>query len=197
MPVPTHSASCQTRIYPTDCWYCAAPIYVLQCSCGSAVLLDMNHPPWEDHDCSVTGTIGRSGLQGWNAVDALRSNGVPINSDIMSKVFPADQRGQKGASPPSASMRAVKPKAGHKVEILALVRDLRVTTKTISALNDLSDVGAKLLKLPKGPLWQATLVVNSERPNLSYTCVLPASVGLPKTAKDKMVFAQIEARIAG
>lgn len=58
-------------------------------------------------------------------------------------------------------------------------------------------MGAKLLLLPKGKLWQVTLTVNSERPNLSYTCILPEGLGLSKNLKDKMVFAQLQARVAG
>jgi hypothetical protein len=197
MSVPTHRASCQTWIYPTGCWYCGAPIHVLQCTCGSAVLLDMNHPPWEEHDCSATGTLGRSGLKGWAAVDVLRSAGVPISADIMSKVFPGAEGGKKPAAPSPPAMTAVKPKAGQKVTVLALVGNLLTSTKKTDELGKLGGVGAKLLQLPKGKLWQITLIVNSVRPNLSYTCVLPENLALPKDAKSKMVFAELAAKVAG
>jgi hypothetical protein len=196
LPVPTHGPSCQTLIYPTDCWYCARPIHVLQCTCGSAVLLDQPKPPWPEHDCS-SGGIGGSGLSGWAAVDVLRANGIPIDANIMAKVFPAKSRsGKAGASPPE-SMAAVQPQAGAKVDLVAVVRELLTDTKKTDRLNTLGDVGAKLLRLPKGDLWQLTLVVNSERPNLTYTSILPARLGLSKDAKNKMVFAQIEAKVAG
>jgi len=78
-----------------------------------------------------------------------------------------------------------------------MVRDLMTETKRTERLGALGDVGTKLLRLPKGPLWQVTLVVNSERPNLTYTCILPQRLGLPKNAKDKLIFAQIEGRVAG
>lgn len=197
MPVPTHRASCQTWIYPTDCRYCGAGIHVLQCTCGSAVLLDTNRPPWDEHDCSTTGTLGRSGLKGWAAIDVLRSAGVPISPDIMSKVFdsPTPKRSSAGTKP---SIKAIKPKNGHKIGILALVSDLITrTTKKTDVLDDLGGIGSKVLQLPKGKLWQATLVVNSEQPNLSYTCVLPADLGLPKDAKNKMVFAQLQGKASG
>lgn len=42
-----------------------------------------------------------------------------------------------------------------------------------------------------------TFVVNSQRPNLSYTCVVPESTGLSRNSKDKMVFAELEVRVAG
>jgi hypothetical protein len=77
------------------------------------------------------------------------------------------------------------------------VRDLLTGSKKIAGLAELGEVGVKLLQLPKGRLWQVTLVVNKERPNLSYTCILPAAVSLAKDAKDKMVFARLEAKVAG
>jgi hypothetical protein len=157
----------------------------------------MNHPPWDEHDCSATGTLGRSGLKGWAAVDVLRSAGVPISADIMSRVFPGAEVGKKAAPLPAASMKAVKPKAGQKIRVLAMVRDLLTSTKKIAELGGLGEVGAKFLQLPKGKLWQVTLIVNSERPNLSYTCILPESIGLLKSSKDKMVFAQLDAKVAG
>jgi hypothetical protein len=157
----------------------------------------MNHPPWEEHDCSATGTIGRSGLKGWAAVDVLRSAGVPISADIMSKIFPGAGGGKKAESTKPPSMKAVKPKAGEKPGVLALVCELLTSTKKTGELDKLGGVGTKLLQLPKGKLWQVTLVVNSERPNLTYTCILPANLGLPKESKNKMVFAQMEAKTAG
>jgi hypothetical protein len=115
----------------------------------------------------------------------------------MAKVFPAKlPPGQAGAAPPE-SMAAIQPDAGKKIDLVAVVRELLTDTKKINRLNALGDVGAKLLKLPKGDLWQLTLVVNSQRPNLTYTCILPARLAFPKDAKNKMVFAQIESRVVG
>jgi hypothetical protein len=136
-------------------------------------------------------------LSGWAAVDVLRANGVPIDSNIMAKVFPAKLRSGKAVSPPSESMAAMEPEAGKKIDLVAIVRELLTDTKKTDRLMALGDLGTKLLKLPKGDLWQLTLVINSERPNLTYTCILPAGLGLPKDAKNKMVFAQIEAKVVG
>lgn len=77
------------------------------------------------------------------------------------------------------------------------MRDLLTGSKKIAGLVELGEVDAKPLQLPMGKLWQVTLVVSKERPNLSYACILPAAVGLAKDAKDKMVFAQLEAKVAG
>jgi hypothetical protein len=55
-------------------------------------------------------------LSGWAAVDVLRANGVPIDANIMAKVFPAKLRsGKVGAPPPSESMTAMHPEAGKKI----------------------------------------------------------------------------------
>jgi hypothetical protein len=146
----------------------------LQCTCGSAVLFDKPKPPWAEHDCS-SGGIGGIGLSGWAAVDVLRANGVPIDANIMAKVFPPKLRsGKAGASPPPESMAAMEPEAGKKIDLVAIVRGLLTDTKKTDRLKALGDLGTKLLRLPKGDLWQLTLVINSERPNLTYTCI-PAS----------------------
>ncbi len=196
MPVPTHRASCQTWIYATKCWDCGAPIHVFQCTCGSAVLFDVPRPPWDEHNCEETGTIGRSGLKGWIAADVLRANGVSISPKIMAMLFPESSAKKKSAPQPQP-IRKVSPKAGPRVSLLAVVREMSRGTKRTAELDALGGVGAQLLNLPKGKLWQITLVVNSERPNLSYTCALPAGLGLPESAKNKMVFAQLEARVVG
>ncbi len=193
--MPTHGPSCQTWLYSTACWHCGAPIHVLQCTCGSVVLLNRPQPPWPEHTCS--GGIGGSGLSGWAAVDVLRANGVPIVASILDKVFPPSATKRTSKLAATEETKAIKPVGGEQRSLLAMVRDLMTETKRTERLGALGDVGTKLLRLPKGPLWQVTLVVNSERPNLTYTCILPQRLGLPKNAKDKLIFAQIEGRVAG
>jgi hypothetical protein len=170
--------------------------YILQCTCGSAVLFDEPRPPWDEHDCSQTGTIGRSGLKGWIAADVLRANGVGISPKIMGMLFPKSSL-KKKPEPSPQPIKKIGPKLGQALRLLAVVREISHDTKRTAELDHLSGVGAKLLDLPKGKLWQITLVVNTERPNLSYTCVLPASLRFLETAKNKMVLATLEAKIAG
>ena len=196
MSIPNHRASCQTWIYPTNCWGCGARIYVLECTCGSAVLFDEPRPPWDEHDCSETGTIGRSGLKGWHAADVLRANGVAIEPKIMAMLFPPASP-KKKIAPSIDPIKKMEPKRGKSFHLLAVLREISEQTKRTAKVDALSDIGLRFLNLPKGKLRQITLVVNSERPNLSYTCLLPASVNLPSYAKNKMVFAKIEAKIAG
>jgi hypothetical protein len=81
--------------------------------------------------------------------------------------------------------------------LLAVVRELQMATNRTERMKALGGLGAKLLNLPSGPFGQITLVNNGRRPNLSYTCILPQRLGLPKHAKNKMVFAQIEGRGTG
>lgn len=190
--IPTHRSSCVTKMYPARCRGCGASIHILQCSCGSVVLFDLPEPPWEEHDCSTTGTIGRSGLKGWDAIDVLRANSVGIGPAIMGLAFPKDVNG--GRSPAVAkSLDSVAPKPGQIKDILASVRELLTDTQRIRALNSVSGVGAKLLGLPKGDIWQVTLVTN----NSAYTCIMPAGLGLTKDSKNKTVFAHLESRVAG
>ena len=192
MSVPTHRASCQTWMYPTNCWGCGSPIHVLQCTCGSAVLLDYPRPPWQEHECHSG--IGGSGYVGWQAVDVLRSMGVPIVESVLDKIFPKATNKQQALKSASEDIRAVSPKAAVHHSLLAVVREFYAETNRTERTKALGGLGAKLLNLPGGPMAQITLVSNRRRPNLSYTCILPKRIGLPKSAKNKMVFAQIEGR---
>ncbi|KAF2990145.1 hypothetical protein MJC1_02805 [Methylocystis sp. MJC1] len=199
MSVPTHGASCQTWVYPTSCWYCSSSIHVLQCTCGSAVLLNYVGPPWPKHQCASPGTagIGGSGLSGWAAVDALRSEGVPIDANIMAKIFPRSSSSHlSNTAPQPIGIRVVPPTAQNSVSVIGVIREYIPSTKKTESLNSMGVLGQKLLNVPKD-VSQLTIIVNNERPNLSYTCIAPSSLGLPKDAKHKMVFAQLEPRIAG
>jgi hypothetical protein len=169
----------------------------MQCTCGSAVLFDKPRPPWPEHDCRTSGSLGGSGLSGWAAVDVLRAHGVPIDAGIRAKVFAKKPSTTRAAATAVDETKAIEPASGQKVGLLAVVRDLLTDTKRTSRLNSLGAVGSRMLRLPGGTLWQLTLVANSERPNRSYTCVIPASLELARDARNKMVFAQLEARIAG
>jgi hypothetical protein len=192
--VPTHRASCQTWAYRTKCWHCGKTICVVQCTCGSAVLFESLGWPWPEHCCRG---IGGSGLSGWLAVDVLRANGVAIERTVMRKVFPPAEIKKPCEAPPVENMKAVQPTAGEQVTLLAVVRDLFTETKRTEWLNSLGALGASFLHLPRGRLWQATLVVNSESTNLTYTCIVPERLGLPRDAENKMVFARLEAQVAG
>jgi hypothetical protein len=135
-------------------------------------------------------------LSVWVAVDVLRANAVPIDPSILRKAFPTSEA-KPPQGPPSEQIKAIYPEAGKHVTLLAVIRDLFKTTKRTERLKSLGTLGAKFLQLPKGPFWQATLVVNGERPNLTYTCILPEQLGLRRDVKDKMVLAKLEARVIG
>jgi hypothetical protein len=85
-------------------------------------------------------------LSGWAAVDVLRANGIPIDANIMAKVFPAKLRpGKTGASQPTDSMAAMQPEVGKKIDLIAVARELLTDTKKTDRLNALGDIGAKLV----------------------------------------------------
>lgn len=204
MSVPTHGPSCQVLVYSTNCWHCGGAIHVLQCTCGSAVLLDGLGKPWPKHDCrGAPGRIGPSGIggsgySGWAAVDALRSAGASITPDIIGKIFPGASPGKK--APAAPSIEAVDPNQnnGKEIMIFAIVREFNEQTKRSRQLNDINAIGARMLGLPaKGALWQLTLFDNSRRPNLSYTCLAPSRFSFLKQAKNKLVCANLAARVAG
>ena len=198
MPIPTHGPFCQTLIYPTSCWYCEQSIHVLQCSCGSAVLFDEIGPPWPKHACSnISGGIGGSGLSGWNAVDALRAQGAAISHDVMQKIFPARQSSKERKARPSEDIKRMEPTPRQAMDLLAVVRELRASTRRTMAIGGLSTMGLKLLGLdPKLRYWQITLVRNDVRPNESYTALVPEHLaqGLRKSV---MVMVRMSARVRG
>jgi hypothetical protein len=123
--------------------------------------------------------------------------GFPIYESILNKIFLKESNKQQALKSASNDIKAVTPKPRARRTFLAVVRELYTETNRTEVIGALGGVGAKLLNLPQGPLWQVTLVNNGKLPNLSYTCILPARLGLPKSAKNKMVFAQIEGRVAG
>lgn len=194
--IPTHGPCCQTWAYGTKCWHCGKAINVVRCTCGSAVLFESLGWPWPEHNCRG---IGGTELRGWVTVDVLRANGVAIERTVMQKVFPPGETKRQKSSKalPCENMKAVQASAGEQVTLLAVVRDLFTETKRTDWLNSLGTLGASLLHLPKGRLWQATLVVNSKSQNLTYTCIVPERLGLPRDAENKMVLGRLEAQVAG
>lgn len=200
MAVPTHGSGCQTRVYPVNCWDCAKPIHIFQCSCGSAVLFDALGPVWDEHDCwsSEAGGIGGSGYSGWNALDVLQSAGMKVTSDVMAAVFPNSQTKQQSDIQQPQTVR-VEPLGNMKEQVIAIIRDVHSETKLTKSLDELGVMGQELLGLDKAKNWmQLTLIANNERPNRSFTCIVPDTLGTSATSKkDQIVFAQIEGRVAG
>lgn len=121
-------------------------------------------------------------------------SGVSIVESVLDKIFPKAKNKQEALKSSSENIRAVAPKTGVRRSLLAVVRELYQETNRTERLKALGGLGTRLLKLPNGPIWQITLVNNGTQPNLSYTCILPATLDLPKSAKKKMVFAEIEGR---
>ena len=197
MSIPTHRANCQTWLYPTRCWSCKAHIHVLQCTCGSAVLFDETWPDWEHHECGRNRGIGGSGISGWEAVDVLRSYGLPVDARAFDKIFPSGK--SSVAKKVEFDIESVQPTAtGKSCAIIAVLREFSRSTKRTKELEQLGSLGKKLLGLPtKGQLWQLTLIVNNELPNKSYTCICPNAFDIGAQTKDQVVLTTIEPRIGG
>ena len=176
MSIPTHSLFCQTKTYPTSCRHCQQAIFVLECSCGSAVLFDQLGAPWPKHVCAGIGGgggLGGSGLSGWTAVDALRAQGAPITSDVMAKIF-SDKGRSDHDTRPKTTIRKIEPERDSQISLLVVVRELHEHTKRIEDIALLSDLGLKLLGIEPGVRYrQITLVDNGVRPNESYTALIP------------------------
>ena len=198
MSIPTHGPSCQTWVYPASCWHCQQAIFVLECSCGSAVLFNQLGAPWPKHTCDETGGggIGGSGLSGWMAVDTLRAHGVSITPDVMAKIFPGE-----GQNDPSVhweiTTKRVEPESDSQRPLLAVVRELSQDTKRTKDVATLPDLGLKLLGLDSRVRYrQITLVDNRVRPNESYTALVPDHLarGLRLGA---MVMADMRGGVAG
>ena len=191
--IPTHGPSCQTLVYDTSCWYCQQEIFVLQCSCGSAVLLDQIGKPWTKHVCAG---IGGSGYSGWTAVDVLQAQGVPITADVMAKIFP-DHEGNRRNLHQEDPTRKVDPERDGKRSMLAVVRALHRDTKRTENVEDLPEFGRKLLGLdPKVRYRQITLVNNGARPNESYTALVPDD-DMRGLRLDAMVMVEMRGHVAG
>ena len=177
MSIPTHGPFCQTLVYPTRCWDCQQEIFVLECSCGSAVLFDQLGVPWPKHACS-----GRY-LGGWGSAETLLPDG--------------DRPASRTAEETESNIKRVDPTVGEQRSLLAVVRELHASTKRTAAIEALPEFGIRLLGLdPAINYWQITLVDNGIRPNESFTALLPGPVarGLKQHV---MVMVEMTARGSG
>ena len=176
MPIPTHGPFCQTWIYPVDCRDCGSGIHILQCTCGSCVLLDEVGWPWPEHQCPAS-SVG--GTRGW----------VPAT-----RVIPAG-RPAPGVDG-TIDTKKISPVDGQAMELLAVVRDVHSNTRRIRAIEALSHLGRQLLGLERTAYLQVTLVQNMSRPNESYTALVPSNL-MKGIGLQMMVRATLSARTVG
>ena len=172
MPVPSHNPNCRTRMYKTKCWDCGALIFVFECNCGSAVLFNNNQPPFDRHTCS--GGIGDSGFSGWNAIDVLRNEGMPITPDVLEIVFGSlPKENQKSTVYKDSEAISVSPQ--HSLEIIANIEDFHRKTKETEKANSLSAMARELEGIPKNivSMNQITLKHNINDNPASYTALIP------------------------
>jgi len=199
MPVSTHGPFCQTLVYPTSCWYCQQSIFVLQCTCGSAMLFDALGWPWPKHTCSGAGGaggIGGSGFSGWEAVDVLRAHGATISNDVLKKIFPGQSQERRNVWT-TDNIKRIEPAHGQTRDLLAVVRELHSHTRQTSAVENLSTMGKTLLGLDTGIRhWQITLVQNDIRPNESLTALIPEHLAR-NLKRNMIVMATLTIRVQG
>lgn len=137
-------------------------------------------------------------MSGWAAVDVLQAQGVTITPDIMRKVFPAPTGKANKKAAHTADIKRINPSGKKPINVLGIVREFERSTKRTQEIHSLGDIGKKFLGLQNTKkLWQLTLVMNSERPNLSYTCVAPDSFQFLQKAKNQMAFARLRPGVMG
>lgn len=197
MAVPTHRPSCQVLVYGTKCWHCGVAIHVLQCSCGSVALFDSLGGSWPKHACGPGAGIGGSGLSGWSAVDALAAAGASITPDVMKKVFPSYPTPQ-GEKKRQLDIVSVSPSSDRILDVIGVVREIVERSKQTKYVDGLGTIGRKMLGIPADArFWQITLVDNSSRPNLSYTCLVSTKIESLHRARNKLVYVRLRSHGSG
>ena len=186
MGIPTHGPLCMTRMYRVNCWYCGSRIYVLECSCGSAVLFNYNKPPWDEHTCS--GGIGDSGLSGWNAIEALQNAGMPLSKEMMDTAF--GRKAKQAINRPddlSAITQKVEPRKGDIFEPILNLEGFYKNTKETKNANALLDIGRGIEGIPKNEknFCQITFIRNHEDGRESYTALIASNKVPANIEKEK------------
>ena len=186
MSVPTHGPMCATWVFQTDCWYCGSPIHVLQCTCGSVVLLDAIGNDWPKHDCTNDDLP-----KGWAAVDALRSLGVAIDANITDKIFGKKHpKPQQNEAPPD--ILKVEPANNEIVNFLCVIREVPKSSKRLEQLMEVSELGMKILKIvPNENYCQITVHTTDHDKPQSYTCLVAESHAIKSNDIGSLAFASV------
>lgn len=181
MAIPNHLSSCQTWLFETRCWNCNNIIFVLQCTCGSAVLFNNNTSPFEHHTCS--GGIGDSGYSGWEAIEILRNAGMPVSPEIMSTVFGRKPEG--GAQKISHSdIRKCPVECGENIQLILNLSEFHLETDNTIQANGLTEIAREFEGLPKDQsgFRQMTFISNNDEIRESYTALI-ANKTVPRNIK--------------
>lgn len=177
MPVPTHGPLCRSWNYQVACRFCSRDIWIFHCVHGSTVLFDHLGHPWPKHTCSDPdneGGIGGSGLSGWEAVETIRAQGIPITPEIIEKIF-LDRPSKVHHFNPEDKTVAVVPQNRTTRDIAAVVREIHTDTGRIRSVKQLPKMGYRILGLdPTERYHQITLIDSSLSPNESFTALIPA-----------------------
>lgn len=172
MSIPTHGPDCHTTTYPVTCRSCGQSIFVLQCTCGSAVLLNSIGWPWPHHECPDSDLP-----RGWRAIQKLRDMGVPIDHRIMEYAFGSKPSVVRAPSPPT--LKKIEPESAQHLELIATLRECDANTKHVQELQQLGAMGHKMLNISSPNIAQFTLHDTSASPARSYRCLFPYATGNP------------------
>lgn len=167
MSIPCHRPFCKTQSFPTSCWDCQQPIFIVRCSCGSTVLFDHAGPPWPKHRCpGWRRTV-------WRTPDPVPGRNTPVSSNVVTK-----QGGRKtrdlGKVRPGGAARSVDPQSGRRHISSARVSTLNADTDLTRLVRGILRSGLRPFCLdPRMRYWQITLVDSNVRPRESYIALIP------------------------
>ncbi len=172
MSIPTHDSDCHTTTYPVACRSCGKSIFILQCTCGSAVLLNSLGWPWPQHECPDP-----SLPKGWRAIQKLRDMGVLIDHRAIEYAFGPKSPTLRRASPPT--LTKIKPESGLQLELIAMLCESHSNTKHAQELQQLGTIGQQMLNISSPDITQLTLHDTSVSPPRSYRCLFPHALVNP------------------
>lgn len=162
MATPTHGIFCQSWTYPTKCWYCRAPIYIYQCSCGSVVLFDWLGSGWPIHVCG-----------------SVRRPPRPILSDTEweRRRFQEEMAAIQPGREQWVSVPAQEHKSARTRRIVTTLQDLPARTKRINSLDTEGpfELAAMKMRAGAGSYVQVTLRDTDTTPHQVYVAVVKRS----------------------
>lgn len=168
MSIPTHGSDCHTTTYPSACRSCGKHIFILQCTCGSAVLLNSLGWPWPHHQC-----LDPNLPRGWRAIQKLRDMGIPIDHRVIKYAY--DPKSPTSLNTPPPTLTKVKSESGKKLELITLLRECHSNTKHTQKLQQLGTIGQKMFNMSSSNIIQLTLHDTSASPPRSYRCLFPSA----------------------
>jgi hypothetical protein len=174
-----HGLWCGSRTFPLPCRYCAKPIFLFTCNCGSVVLFEELGTPWPKHLCAKAPwadedegpTYGLDREYASRIVRAFaQANGLPVPTLRWEEDVSVDLLVARRAAAPAPIVRAA-PEA-NPVRIVGIVREVIADVDPVKKLAVKGPLlERQLAKRVPARVVQLTVVVQpeGEGPHLSYT----------------------------